>query len=279
MVSTEKIPNDISSLQGMVKTLLLRNQQLEEMMRQMRGEKFGASSEKISEEQLRLFNLEESDSILPENELKEEVESYTRKKGGRKSLSKNLKIIRVEHDLSPEQKQCPCGCGEMEKIGEEISEQVHYVPAKYEVIENVRFKYACKKCAEGVYISSLPLQLLPKSNATPGFLAHIVVSKFQDGLPLYRQSKIIERSGFEISRATLSNWVVKSGEKMQPLVNLLLDHVLENGYIGMDETPVQVLNEENRKAQTQSYMWVIRGGPPGKEATLFYYDPTEVRKC
>ena len=273
----QKLIFDLSELintqSSQIKTQDLRIQQLEEMLRQLRREKFGSSSEKLSEEQLRLFNAEDRECDLPEKTEEEKIENYTRKKKGRKALPDNFKKIRVEHDLKPEEKQCPCGCGEMDKIGEEISEQIHYIPAKFEVIENVRFKYACKKCAEGVYTASLPPQLIPKSYVTPNFMAHIIVSKFQDGIPLYRQSFMIKRIGFDITRATLSNWVINVAEKIQPVINLIQDYLLECSYIGMDETPIQVLKEENRKPQTQSYIWVIRGGPPGKTAFLYYYDP------
>jgi transposase len=285
MISTEQLPTDTEALQKIifdlslvVNTKDLRIQQLEEMLRQLRGERFGSSSEKISEDQLRLFNAEEKDCILPEDTKEEKIESYTRKKPGRRPLPENMETIRVEHDLKPEEKQCPCGCGEMSRIGEEITEQVNYIPAKFQLIENVRFKYACKKCAEGVYTAPLPPQLIPKSIVTPDFMAHVVVSKFQDGMPLYRQVNIFSRIGFDITRATLSNWVINIGEKVQPVVNLIRDHLLECQYIGMDETPIQVLKEENRAPQTQSYIWVIREGPPGKGAVLYYYDPHRSQK-
>jgi len=278
MISTNIIPNEISELQILVKNLLLRNQQLEEIVRYLKGERFASSSEKISDDQLPLFTLSPEEEFVSKPKTEEKIESYTRKKSGRKKLPENIERIRIEHDLTPEEKQCSCGCGEKEKIGEEISEQLDIIPASFRILQHVRFKYACKKCAEGVSIAKLPEQIIPKSNATPNLLAHIAISKYQDALPLYRQTVIFKRYGTDISRATLTNWMLEIGEKLQPLVNLMLEHTLESSYIGVDETRIQVLKEADRKAQTQSYMWVIKGGPPDKNATIFYYDPHRSQK-
>lgn len=284
MLLTEKSPQEITELRSIIlgqseqiKTQSLRIQQLEEVVRYLRGERFSSSSEKLSEEQLRLFNLSAEESS-PKEIKEEKIESYTRKKGGRKPLPEHLERIRIEHDLTPEEKLCPCGCGEMTRIGEEVSEQLDMIPARFRILQNVRFKYACKKCEDGVHIASLPLQIIPKSNATPNLLAYIAVSKFQDALPLHRQTVIFKRCGLDVSRATLANWMIQLGKKVQPLINLAMDHILESSYIGMDETPIQVLREKDRNPQDQSYVWVIRGGPPGTTATLFYYDPSRSQK-
>jgi hypothetical protein len=109
--------------------------------------------------------------------------------------------------------------------------------------------------------------------ASPGLLAHITVSKYQDALPLYRQETILRRIGVELPRATLANWMIRSGTLIQPLINLLRDRMLEYDIIQMDETPVQVLNETGKRAQSKSYIWVQRGGPPDQPVVLYDYDP------
>ncbi|VAW72892.1 Mobile element protein, partial [hydrothermal vent metagenome] len=101
-----------------------------------------------------------------------------------------------------------------------------------------------------------PAQPIPKSMASPGLLAHVTVSKYQDALPLYRQEKILQRIGVDIPRSTLSNWMIKVGELTQPVINLLRDQLLSYDIILMDETTVQVLNEDGKKAQSKSYLWV-----------------------
>jgi len=109
--------------------------------------------------------------------------------------------------------------------------------------------------------------------ASPGLLAHISVSKYQDALPLYRQETTLRRIGVDIPRATLSNWMIRSGMLIQSLINLLRDHMLDYDIIQMDETPVQVLKEPDKRAQSKSYIWLQRGGPPDRPVILYDYDP------
>ena len=156
----------------------------------------------------------------------------------------------------------------MTAIGEEISEQLDIEPAKVRVLRHVRRKYACSHCQQGVKTAALPPQPIPKSLASPGLAAHITVGKYQDGLPLYRQEKILARIGMEISRATLAFWMI------QPVINLLRDQMLAYDILQMDETTVQVLKEPGKTAQSKSYLWVQRGGPPGQPIILFDYDPS-----
>ena len=109
--------------------------------------------------------------------------------------------------------------------------------------------------------------------ASPGLLAHITISKYQDALPLYRQETILRRIGVDIPRATLANWMIKAGTLIQPLINLLRDQMLDYDIIQMDETPVQVLKEPDKRAQSKSYIWLQRGGPPNKPVVLYDYAP------
>jgi transposase len=119
----------------------------------------------------------------------------------------------------------------------------------------------------------LPPQPIPKSLASPGLLAHITVSKYQDALPLYRQETILKRIGVELPRATLANWMIQAGTLIQPLINLLRDRLLAYDILQMDETPVQVLKEPGKTAQSKSYLWLQRGGPPDQPVVLYDYDP------
>ncbi len=181
--------------------------------------------------------------------------------------------IRVEHDLPETDKICDCGC-QLVRVGEEINEQLDINPAQVQVIQHVRPKYACKGFAETIKTAKLPPQPIPKSNASPGLLAHIAVAKYQDALPLYRQEKILQRIGVELPRATLANWMIKQGSLIQPLINLLQDRLRAYDILGMNETPIQVLKEPGRKVTATSYLWVQRGGPPDQTVILFHYDPS-----
>jgi transposase len=148
------------------------------------------------------------------------VAPHKRKKAGRRPLPKDLPRIQVIHDLSEEDKKCPCGCM-LTKIGFESSEQLDIIPAKAQVIEHVKYKYACKSCEDTIKTASMPKQPIPKSIATPGLLAHVLVSKYKEHLPLYRQEQIFQRMKVDIARNTLSHWVIKCGELLLPLYELL----------------------------------------------------------
>jgi hypothetical protein len=108
--------------------------------------------------------------------------------------------------------------------------------------------------------------------ASPGLLAHVAVSKYVDALPLYRQEAILKRIGIELPRSTLANWMIRAGTLVQPLINLMRDRLLDYDVIQIDETPVQVLKEAGRRAQSKSYLWVQRGGPPDSRVILSDYD-------
>ncbi|MBN2866078.1 MAG: IS66 family transposase, partial [Thiotrichales bacterium] len=167
-----------------------------------------------------------------------------------------------------------CECGALFKaIGEEVSEQLEIIPAKIIVRQLVRKKYACPCCEGDLKLAPMPKQPIPKSIAGPRLLAYITTAKYQDALPLYRQENAFKRLGVELSRQTMANWMVKTAELCQPLYNLLQDHLLESGYVHMDETRVQVLNETDKTPESQSYMWVRKTGDAHKPVVLFDYAP------
>ncbi len=277
----EPLPDDPASLKALVKNLISKNALLEERLRILLHKQFGASSEKSSPDQQDLFNEAEQDQPEPESTEPEETEEvtvpeHTRKKPGRKPLPKHLPRVREEHDLNDDEKQCSCCGGELHRIGEEVTEQLDIIPAKIQVIENVRFKYGCRSCESGVTTSKMPAQPIPGSIATPGLLSFIATSKYVDGLPLYRQEKfILARLGVDIARATTSAWMVRCGDLVQPLINLMRDKLLEAPLVHCDETVTQVLNEEGKRAQSQSYMWVQVAEPAaGQKIILFDYSPS-----
>jgi len=259
---------------------------LREMLRLYLQKRFGPSSEKWSEDQLQIFNEAEAD--LDPEDAGEEVEEVgsasedssvptkpkTPRKKGRRPLPDWLERRDVIHDLSADEKICPNDGQELTRIGEETSEQLEYVPATLQVIRNVRPKYACSKCEDGVRIAEVPPQAIPKSMASPSLLANIAVSKYCDALPLYRQAGILERADISISRTTMANWMMKIGEHVQPIINLLRDELLAGDVVHCDETRVQVLKENGKTAQSQSYMWAQRSGEAKSPVILFDYDPS-----
>jgi len=252
---------------------------LQEQLNLAIARRYAASSEKISPDQVRLFDEAEYEYLLAGSTIKEDnsdddltIPAHTRKKSGRKPLPEALPRVDVIHDLPESERLCPHDGNVLTEMNEVISEQLDIIPAKIQVIRHIRKQYACS-CGQCIKVAPLPKQPIPKSLASPGLLAHISVSKYQDALPLYRQEKILQRIGVDIPRATLANWMIKAGGLIQPIINLMRDRLIAHDMIQMDETIVQVLNEDGKKAQSKSYLWVQRGGPPDRPVILFDYAP------
>ena len=163
----------------------------------------------------------------------------------------------ITYDISLEEKIC--GCGEvLVRIGEEVSEQLKYIPAQVSVIQHIRPKYACKPCQENIKIAPMPTLLLPKSIATPELVAHTIISKYSDHLPLYRQESIWQRMEIDMPRSSLCGWLLKTAELCAPLLLELQKNIVKSTYVQADETTVQVLDEVGRSNTTKSYMWCYR---------------------
>lgn len=251
-----------------------------EQIRLLRHSFFGVKSEKLpaggTMQLIPLFDLPEPEALEPEQVI---VPTHSRKKPGRKPLPADLPRIDVLHDLSDEEKICACGCT-LTRIGEEVMEQLDIIPARIQVQRHIRPKYACRHC-EGVdddgptvKIAPVPPQMIPKSIASPGLLAHILTGKFVDHLPFYRQEKIFHRKGINIGRASMCNWAMKTAEVCEPLLNLLKDEVLEGRLINIDETTIQVLAEPGRAPTKKSHMWIFRRGDPERPVLVYQYAPS-----
>ena len=142
------------------------------------------------------------------------------------------------------------------------------------VLRHVRKTCACPTCQTAPITAAMPPQPIPKSNASANTIAFVATGKFVDGVPLYRLEKVLARYGIDIPRHTLARWMIACGDLLVPLINLLRDQLLAHDVLHMDETPLQVLKEDGKTAQSQSYMWVQSGGPPGQPIVLFDYDPS-----
>ena len=240
---------------------------------------------KTNEEQYSLFDEIEFVTQLASDEADTneplcEIAAHRRGKRGRRPFPEAIPRVDVLIDIPEEEKICPCGC-HMTRIGEEISEKLDFEPAKFQVTRFIRPKWACTKGCKGaddlgpgVKTAAMPPQLIPQGIVSPGLLAWILLSKFADGLPFYRQHNIFNRLGMDISRATMSGWALRAGRTCEPLIDLLRRRLRSGQYINMDETKVQVLGEPGRKNSALSYMWVARGGPTDRPVVLFHYAPT-----
>jgi transposase len=241
-----------------------------EELRLAKQRRFSPSSEK-NILQLDLFDeagINISEEVRDQLAEKVDVKSYTRKKHPtRRPLPSYLPREVILHDIPELEKICTCG-QHLVRIGEEISEQLKYLPAKISVIQHVRPKYACKPCQEQVKIAPMPSLLLPKSIATPELVAHTIVTKYCDHIPLYRQEAMWERMDIDMPRSSLCGWVIKTAQLCEPLIKHLKSLIVNYDYAQVDETTIQVLNETGRDNKTSSYMWCYRGG--GKNACIVF---------
>ncbi len=247
-------------------------------------QKFGKSSEKVAPLQPELF-----EELTPEN-LEEEpdeelvVPEYNRKKRGRKPIDPSLPRKIIIHDISEDDKKCACGC-EMVKIDEVPSERLQIIPEKAYVERHIRYKYACRSCEgsgdEGkptFRIAPAPPSLIPGSIMTGGLLSYILINKFCDYLPFYRQEKRFERVGVYISRQNMSNWTIKSYRILKELNEIMRERLKTGPFLQMDETPIQVHGEEGKLDTSKSYIWVTKGGPPESQIALYEYERTRSSK-
>jgi transposase len=297
-IQPHQLPDDINALKVLVAAQAAHNEQLlaqkqaseqenvrlnakvltlQEQLNLALARRYAASSEKLSPDQVNLFDEAEC-GANPEVDEEDDTEAisvpaHTRKKRGRKPLPDTLPRIEVIHEIPEDQRYCPHDGQVLAEINQVVSEQLDIIPAQIRVIRHIRKQYACS-CGQCIQTAPLPGQPIPKSMASPGLLAHIAVSKYQDALPLYRQEQILQRIGVTIPRSTLANWMIRAGQLIQPVINLLRDRLLAYDIVQMDETTVQVLKEPGKTAQSKSYLWLQRGGPPDEPVILFDYDPS-----
>jgi len=235
---------------------------LEERLRLVRIEKYGPGSEKLSDDQLELLELEPgvSSAEVQAESQREQLQlplKQARKHPGRQQLPADLP--RVEQIIACTADQCVCGkCGkETSVICYESAEQLDVEPAKYFVRVTKREKRACKGCEEqGVHSAPLPARIIEKGLASDRLVIDTVVSKYADHCPLYRQSAILAReTGIDLSRATLDGWVMRVGELLGPISRAMAQELLAGNYIQADETPVGVQSESVRGKNHQAYLW------------------------
>jgi transposase len=226
---------------------------------------YGRSSEKVSADQLQLF----ADGERPDNESGvlsqdqetpdwEEPPAQKKKRGphpGRAPLPQHLD--RQEIHLHPENLDCPCCGAQMEPAGEEVSEELGIVPARFYVRRRIRHKYACRQCEDAVVRPPLPPAALEKCQAGSDVLAAIIVSKYADHLPLYRQQVIYRRADVELSRVVMSHWIGRCADLMKPVVAQMKQELLASGVVQSDDTTVKYL--EPPGPAKNGYLWAYVG--------------------
>ena len=247
------------ALRGELKVVKVERDLLKEKLNAFLRKLFAAKSEARGTGQSELFNeaeaLASADGPVTEEVPVEsgiEVAGNTRQKRGRKPLDPALPREIVRHELPESERVCPHDGKALVEIGVETSEQLDIVPQQIRVISHQRVKYACPCCDQGIKVTPVPARIIPKGLLTEAALAWVATSKYQDSLPLYRQAALLGRFGGDLSRNTLAGGMIKVGEAVQPIINLLRDHLLDSELVFGDETVIQVLKESGRAAQRKS---------------------------
>jgi len=244
---------------------------LEEYLRLATVQKFGASSEKLAF-QSDLFDEAEIEAALSELEEQLPEEDWVRpqKKKRKRGFSDKLLRVQIHLTLTDEEKE-----GAAKTFFTKVKEELEFIPAQLKVLEYWQEKAVFNRDGEDVIVTAQrPAHPLGKCFASTPLLAYIIASKYADGLPLYRLEGMLKRHGGEISRANMAHWIIRLQDVFQPLINLIREVQLEGTYLQADETRIQVLKEAGKTAQSDKWMWVIRGGPPDRPSVLFEYDPS-----
>lgn len=245
---------------------------LEEQLRLNKVERFGASSEK-DPAQRNFFNEvellgDEADAADTKAASTSDEKPPRKKPNKRKPLNPNIPRVQARALLSDEQRE-----GAIETFFVKVKEELDITPAKVQVIEHLQEKaiYLDENGQRKVMAAIRPAHPLGKSIVSLPLLAFIIISKFCDGLPLYRLESILKRYGGSITRSTMSSWLIRLSTQLQPVVNLLREAQLQADYLQGDETRVQVLKEQDMDPTGHKWMWLLRGGPPDKPVVLFHY--------
>lgn len=242
-----------------------------EQIKLMNQRHFGKKTEQMNS--LEQMEIVFDEIPLPEPETEEPVTetiTYTRekKKVGRRIDTSKLPREQIVHDLSLAEKKCPTCGQELEKIGEDISEQLEYIPAQIKVIEHIRPKYTCR-CCETIKAADKPESPLPKSMAGASLISDVIIKKYDHHLPWYRQSKIFAQAGIDIPANTLSNWFMQAGAVLEPLKVALWEQLNHTKVLQADETTVKVLAND-----IKGYMWVYHSCMAKNRFVLFEYNDT-----
>jgi transposase len=265
------LQDNIQSQQEKIQTIEQQYEILHQQVINLLRGKYGKKSEKIPEGFIQLSLLDGSKPLEQPTELiQKETIIYARKKrNGHRNVPDNLLRVRIEYKL--EDLSCPCGCGKLlHKIGEVVTEQLEIVPAKIYVKQHVRFKYAGCLHQNQVITAPMPNQPIDKGLAGPGLLADVLVKKYDDHCPLYRQSEILARHGIDISKQTLCDWVMRCADLLRPLVEAMKPDLLSSPKIHTDDTVIPVL-EEGRGTTKEGRLWGYLGvGPP---CVIYDYSP------
>jgi transposase len=283
-----KLEAEIAQLKNEIVKLQTLNNWYLEQFRLAQHRRFGASSEKTQlPEQLGLFNEVEAsaDPGVPEPAPEQVLPKRKKQKGKREADYSGLPTERVVHELPDDERFCPVCGGALHACGHEVlRREIEIIPAQVKAVEHVQTVYACRSCEKNSDADTLPMV---KSNvpapvvagsgvASPSLLSFVLCNKYVLALPLYRQEQELKRLEINISRQTMANWAIYAAARwLEPIYDLLKAHLLRHDILHADETTLQVIKEDGRKASQKSFMWLYHTGKETEHpAALFEYQAT-----
>src|SRR5215210_6214484 len=251
---SDELPDDLETLKAMLLAERMQNERLRQIIREMQRHRFGRRAETLPEDQM-LLGLEDVEQTLAGDEAAadqmtpaERAARAEKRRSNRGSLPAHLPRIEIVVDI--DDKTCPCCQGELHRIGEDKSERLDIVPAQFRVLVTRRAKYACRKCEDGVLQAPAPARLIEGGLPTEATVAQVLVSKYADHLPLYRQAQIYARQGVNLDRSTLAAWVGRAAFLLRPIYERLLDRLRASSKLFADETTAPVLDAGRGRTKT-----------------------------
>ncbi|HCK92789.1 MAG TPA: IS66 family transposase [Gammaproteobacteria bacterium] len=266
-----------SVAQSVIKSLKSQLQLAEARLALLTAKTFHKKSEKHLQQPELPFEFNEAEVLADAAEVVEEttIPAHTRKK--RKSRTETqtpAHLPRVDVHHKADITDCPCCTAKLVESTPEIQEQLACLPTRYYVVRHHYQKLTCSCQDQPPVVAKRPVRALPKSSIHPLALATWIEQKYEYGLPLYRLEKMAKAEGIEISRSSIAESIIKVSQRcFQPLINLFNDVVLEYDIMQIDETSLQVLKEIGKSAESKSFLWIRRGGAPGKESIILNYSP------
>lgn len=278
---SDALPDDLDTLKAMLLAERYESERLRQIIKELQRHRFGRRAETLPEEQM-LLGLEDVEQVEASSEAREDTNAPDvratrahKRRVNRGSLPAHLPRIEVVVDI--DDKSCPCCRGDLHRIGEDRSERLDMVPAQFRVLVTRRPKYACRSCEDGIRQGQAPARLIEGGLPTEATIAQVLVSKYADHLPLYRQAQIYARQGIDLDRSTLADWVGQAAWHLRPLHARLLVKLRQRSKLFADETTMPVLDPGRGRTKT-GQLWAYAaddrpwGGadPPG---VVYVYAP------
>jgi transposase len=266
LTSSESLPNDPDVLKAMLIAERVQNDRLRQIIREMQRHRFGRRAESLSEDQM-LLGLEDVEQTQAADaaEVEKAAPSRHEARVAKRRMNRGslpLHLPRLETIVDIADKVCACCKGALHKIGEDVSERLDVIPAQFRVLVVRRPKYACRTCEEGVVQAAAPARLIEGGIPTDAMVAHVLVAKYADHLPLYRQAQIYARQGVDLDRSTLADWVGRAAWLLRPVYERMFARLKQSGKLFADETTAPVLDPGRGRTKTGQFWAYARDDRP-----------------